>query len=131
MSLNIYANKKLGTTKDLASVKEYSTTEINTGNKWVDGKTIYRKVVTFGALTNSADNVVGTISNVNKVIPPLTGIAYRGGMAVTLPNVERGNFEWSIGLGFNKTTGQIIVSKAGYGTYDSGYVYIEYTKTTD
>ena len=37
---------------------DYSTSEVNTGFKWVDGKDIYKKTVNFGALPNSTTKTV-------------------------------------------------------------------------
>lgn len=47
----------------------YSTDEVDTGSKWIDGKTIYRKVLEFTSITNGSNNdmtigasgVIGTI----------------------------------------------------------------------
>ena len=39
--------------EQVSSLQTYSTTEINTGMKWIDGKPIYRKVVDFGSLPNN------------------------------------------------------------------------------
>jgi hypothetical protein len=43
---------------------DYSTTEVDTGLKWIDGKTVYQKVINFGALPNTTNkqvnhNIVG------------------------------------------------------------------------
>jgi hypothetical protein len=37
---------------------DYSTAETDTGLKWIDGKTVYQKVVNFGALPNAANKQV-------------------------------------------------------------------------
>lgn len=47
----------------------YSTDEVDTGSKWIDGKTIYRKVVEFATITNGRANDMaigasGTIENI-------------------------------------------------------------------
>lgn len=48
---------------------DYSTTEINTGQKWVDGKTIYKKTYDTGAMPNNNAKVVAlSITNLDKVI---------------------------------------------------------------
>lgn len=36
----------------------YSTTEVNTGYTWIDGKKIYKKTIFFGALPNSTSKSV-------------------------------------------------------------------------
>lgn len=48
---------------------DYSLAEINTGTKWIDGKTIYKKTIDFGALPNtSSKSVAHNISNLGYVI---------------------------------------------------------------
>ena len=47
----------------------YSTSEIDTGYTWIDGKKIYKKTIDFGALPNSSDkSVAHGISGLNVVI---------------------------------------------------------------
>lgn len=47
----------------------YSTEETVTGGTWIDGSTIYKKTINFGALPNAADKAVAHgISNLNRVI---------------------------------------------------------------
>lgn len=50
-------------------ILDYSTTEINTGAKWVDGSAIYKKTVNFGALPNNTTKTVAhNISNPDRII---------------------------------------------------------------
>lgn len=50
-------------------IMDYSTTEINTGAKWIDGKAIYKKTVSIGALPNNTEkNVAHNISNIESII---------------------------------------------------------------
>lgn len=52
-----------------SNLANYSTSEVNTGMKWIDGKTIYRKVVDFGALPNASSKTVNHgISGLSEVI---------------------------------------------------------------
>ena len=48
----------------------YSTDEVDTGSKWIDGKTIYRKVVEFTAITNGRANdmTIGASGTIGTVI---------------------------------------------------------------
>lgn len=48
----------------------YSTSEVDTGMTWIDGKHIYKKTVDFGAepAANQAKKVSANISNLDKVI---------------------------------------------------------------
>lgn len=53
----------------------YSTSEINTGAKWIDGKDIYKKTVSFGALPNATyKSVSHGISGID-VVTQVTGVA--------------------------------------------------------
>lgn len=53
----------------ISNLANYSTSEVNTGMKWIDGKTIYRKVVDFGALPNASSKTVNHgISGLSEVI---------------------------------------------------------------
>lgn len=50
-------------------IMDYSTNEVNTGAKWIDGKTIYKKTVDTGALTNATSKQIPHgITNLSKVI---------------------------------------------------------------
>lgn len=47
----------------------YSTTEQNTGFKWIDGSAIYKKTINFGALPNATSKTVAhNISNLSYVV---------------------------------------------------------------
>lgn len=51
------------------NIGNYSTTEVDTGKTWIDGKTIYRKVINFGAFPTGANKQVAhNITNLDKVI---------------------------------------------------------------
>lgn len=108
----------------------YSTSEVDTGKKWVDNKKIYRKVFTFSSLTNSADNDIGTISNLG-TITYTYGMAKLGGDQYALPHVDYRDKEWNIGIHANDTFGKIYVEKGAYGTVTgASYVVVEYTKSS-
>lgn len=50
-------------------ISNYSTAEQNTGFKWIDGKTVYKKTIDFGALPNSAvKRVAHNIQNLDRII---------------------------------------------------------------
>ena len=49
------------TSNAVADSLSYSTNEVKTGGKWIDGKPIYRKVVDFGALPNASEKTVTLI----------------------------------------------------------------------
>ena len=47
-------NRKGDTIIPIVGLGEYSTTEVDTGKKWIDGKTVYRRVFT-GTCSNTAN----------------------------------------------------------------------------
>lgn len=120
----------------------YSITEKTTPQKWIDGKTIYRKVVNIQSLpSDTSDNIRSLelqtgVSNIDEVIN-IYG-------TIRKPNVEYGNATFSINstFPFNRNSNQIFTYysnnsntvKIYYGNgFDgsTGYVILEYTKTTD
>ena len=57
-------------------IMDYSTSEVNTGMKWIDGTDIYKKTVSFGNAPNSTTkNVAHGISNLGVVVK-LEGFGY-------------------------------------------------------
>ena len=102
----------------------YSTEEVKTGGTWIDGKPIYRKVVDVGTLPNATSKtVLHNIQNLDSV--------------VNLKLIAKDNIN-NIVCNFGGTnlsvyidvTNIIITSNNNFTGY-SGYVIIEYTKTTD
>ena len=64
---------------------DYSTSEVDTKVKWIDGKTIYRKTINFGSLPDATSKVVAHgVSNLSKVIK-MEGYAYRSGDGTFFP----------------------------------------------
>lgn len=107
---------------------DYSTTEQNTGLKWIDGKPIYQKTYHFtesSAIVEkdydiTADNVDFMISCVGCIKFGLANKWY------TIPRLSGGNYIAMISA--NNT--EITVGAREY-TYIEAYVTIQYTKTTD
>lgn len=58
----------------------YSTDEVDTGSKWIDGKTIYRKVVEFTAITNGKANdmAIGASGTIDTIVG-YRGMGYKTG----------------------------------------------------
>lgn len=109
-------------------IMDYSTTEINTGAKWIDGSAIYKKTIDFGALPNNAEKAVPHgISNLRRVIK-VEGYAYNNDVFFPLP------FPWtnassSVGI----LVGHISIN-IGTGVDRTGftetYVTLYYTKSS-
>ena len=119
----------LNTVKDYVDSKNsYSTDEIPTGGTWIDGKPIYRKVIPFDktlGYTGVHPTVeIGTIPQ-NGV---LTKIDYYGYTATYNIKVYNNNSLNVI------VQGQSIRASQGFANSQiqiTGFVIIEYTKTTD
>ena len=116
---------------ELNDVKEYvnnsnsySTNEIKTGGKWIDGKPIYRKVVDIGTLPDTTyKSVLHNIQNLNKVLE-----------AKLVANDSTNNVVCNFGGSEMKVfidSIDVIVSTSNNFSGYSGYAILEYTKTTD
>ena len=111
----------------------YSTTEINTGKKWIDGKTIYSKVVNIGSLPNATYKTIqNVLSGVDNVIS-ISGYATNNSDILPLPYVgSDANNTDAIQILVSDSKTSITVRCVAYNfSAFSGYVIIEYTKTTD
>ena len=107
--------------------KKYSTTEQLTGDVWIDGKPIYRKVINIGTLPNATTkSVAHGISNLETVID-IKGFYKEG--TVYIPNVYVVPGTLSNGVRTYISGGNVNVSAGINRTGYSGYVIIEYTKT--
>lgn len=110
----------------------YSTTEQAVGT-WIDGKTIYRKVINFGALPNATKkDVAHNISNLEQ-FTKVEGIATRQDdtkFTQPLPLVYKeieSNYNSSLGVDIQTVSIQTGEDRSMF----NGYVILEYTKTTD
>lgn len=111
-----------------AGVCDYSTSETNTGKKWIDGKPIYRKVVDTGTLPNgTAKTVAHNISNLERVVH-IEGFFYRSSDGMTRP--------FSFIYSSNTTFAGVQVDNTNISVYASwdnqatgSYVILEYTKS--
>lgn len=101
---------------------DYSLDEVNTGNRWIDGKPIYRKVVTGLSVSIPPDTWVSVTSSSNfpnlETIISAKGLANDNVMLLNFDEVQQnnGNLRVEISLGGTRTLRTLI---------------LEYTKTTD
>ena len=118
-------------------LETYSTTEQRVGT-WIDGKPIYRKTYEIGNLPNANTLRVQsglTASNIN--IVKLYGTAIKSGTHETYPLPfiwgSTSGFTNYVGLFFGGTdnNSDIWIRTMTDASSYSGYVIIEYTKTTD
>lgn len=111
----------------------YSTDEVKTGGKWIDGKPIYRKVVDFGALPNATIKGA-TFDNINAdTFVKIEGIAMmtNNGSAITIPFADTSAATQSIAIFVNSTSISINTGSVNRSDYTKCYITLEYTKTTD
>ena len=101
--------------------------EQDTGRKWIDGRTIYRKAVSLGTLPNTASaSVAHDITNIGAIVS-LPGWATNGTIYFPLPLARFNNFASQIGLYADTTN--VTVEAGTDRTAFTGYAILEYTKT--
>lgn len=110
-------------------IDAYSTTEVKTNKVWIDGKPIYRKVIDIGSLPNTTGKSVNHgISSLGNVVRTYGCVTNGISSQLPLPFVSLSEshcvmyaiLETTIDI----TTG---VDRSAY----SGWIAVEYTKTTD
>lgn len=112
----------------LATDNTYSTSEVKTSKKWINGKPIYRKVVETGSLPNNSQ--VGynhNIANAEFFIT-IRGIAKSTSLFLPIPFVER-NGSTNIQL-YASANSFTVSTNYNASSYNGTFIF-EYTKTTD
>lgn len=120
------------TKAEFTAFNTYSTDEIDTGKKWIDGRTIYKRVCDLGFLPNTTSKVVAhNIINLDLMIS-IAGIFYHpdnGGTTTVmnpLPFVYLGTFADQVMLSTNST--DITVRTGLDRSTQSAFVVLEYVK---
>lgn len=109
----------------------YSTSEVNTGFKWVNNKDIYKKTINFGALPNATTkNVAHGITSLEHVINQ-EAWAYRASPLTrkVIPSVNTTNVSNQYTVDNIDNTNISIISAVDVSGYTICYVTIWYTKT--
>ena len=87
MNDGFLATRHFGTMKvptaNLAGVGDYSTSEVDTGYKWTDGKAIYKRT-----FTGSFSGTAGTRSTISFAVSGLTNFIHSEGYVVDGDNVK-------------------------------------------
>lgn len=109
---------------------DYSLTEQDTGTKWIDGSTIYKKTISCGALPDAGvKNIAHGISNISRILK-MDGYAYHPSNQFTIP------------LQFVSTTAinSVVVNASGpnivittgidRSSFTESYITLYYTKTS-
>ena len=108
----------------------YSTEETVSGGTWVDGKTIYKKTINFGALPNATTKAVAHgISGISHIID-MKGVAWNSsGTTIVLPYAHPQGVQYQVSWHVDNTNINIITGDNKSG-YSSCYVTIYYTKSS-
>ena len=122
------------TSNAVSRAMSYSTDEVNTGKKWIDGKTIYRKVLTATLQTNE-EVLKLTVSHQIKSLVSIKGILSKGTTDFVIPYCFiDGSTVFQI-YTYCYGVNLFIIPRSSDGTYfTAGCVVraiVEYTKTTD
>lgn len=104
----------------------YSTSEVNTGMKWTDGRNIFRKVISCGALPDTNQKIQSSgLSNVTVI--DIHGIAISASDTVPLPHASSANKNTQ--LHYSSTINSvIIITTDDYSSYTESYVTLLYVK---
>lgn len=123
------------TSNAVAESLSYSTTEQKTGGVWIDGKPIYRKVITHYA---TVADIAGTLDNAldnPETIVSIQGVCQMNDNTMPLPWKPAGNESaWKGYIALTMATSKIYVeiytSTYNHSPYNVR-ITIEYTKATD
>lgn len=109
----------------------YSTDEKMIG-QWIDGKPLYQKTISCGALPDYTSNVVSHgISDVDTIfIISVFGINSNGG-CISIPFLMSDSAEKNVKAYVDRTSITIVSKGVDLSSYISSYATIQYTKTTD
>lgn len=113
---------------DLVSQKVYSTAEIDTGDKWINGKPIYKK--TFAIIGITTTQKFMDISSLNK---DLAWIDVQNSFYKSNDGTDTGIIDdWDSGSRVSLViASNSLYYKSNNNRYDRAWVTLRYTKTTD
>lgn len=110
---------------------DYSTSEVDTKVKWIDGKTIYRKTVNVGAMPNATTTSTNIgASNVSHYIK-IEGVAWTsdGNTTIMLPFTQTASTSYQISVYISN--GDIMITAGDdKSAYTQGYATVYYTKSS-
>lgn len=110
-------------------VEDYSTSEIDTGKRWIDNKTIYRKVITFGSINASSSSSKSSgISNLDNFIS-INGVAKANNSSNWFPisRAHNSSFQYQLSIYLAGTT--INIETGSSMAIEKAYIILEYTKS--
>lgn len=114
------------------SENSYSTNEVKSGGKWIDGKPIYRKVVDFGALPNASSKTV-TFDAVNDDtwVSIMCIAKDNDNTVISIPFIDFNNVNASISYYIKNNSITVNTGTINRSSITKCYFILEYTKTTD
>lgn len=131
-TVSIADNAVTAAKMDLSTLSgNYSTSEVDTGYTWVNGKHIYKKTINCGALPNTTTKTVAHgVSDIARIIK-FEGWAYKSASDpdFPLPYVSP-NATNSVGLAITPNDSINITTGSDRSTWTESYVTMYYTKTT-
>lgn len=113
-----------------SGLPNYSTSEVNTGLKWIDGKSIYQKVIDIGALPNNTSKEVSTGLTAGDITIIKMSCVARGsnGSAISIPYASAS--AQNIVEMYMNASGMIHIETRTDRSSQSAYCILEYTKVT-
>ena len=103
----------------------YSTSEQVIGT-WIDGKPLYAKTINFGSIPSNTTKEVDHNISALKMTVGFEGTMMSGSVCETLPSGENSNFR------IQTTSSKLkVITGASWSGWDTSYITIKYTKTTD
>ena len=105
----------------------YSTSEQNTGLKWIDGKDIYVKTVEFGTLPNNTTETVSANITPDKVIK-MEAFGVDSNSTLPIPRIATGSN--GIDIYYTYSTNSIVITTFKDMSTHTAYVTLFYTKVT-
>lgn len=118
---------KMMVDRDTANTIDYSTTEQNTGRKWIDGKPIYQKTYVKTAMGEYPNELP---ANLETMVNVESALKYTGEATIITPIYATGSNDY-FGAYFNNNTLVLRDTHTTGATNIAIIVSIYYTKTTD
>ena len=121
------ANNFIGVYGGDPIIMDYSTSEVNTGAKWIDGETIFKKTINIGSLPNNTTSTVAhNITSLNQLIRvegSFTNGTNSAPIPYAAPTASKSVQVYVDGTNITIGTGE---DRSAY----SGYVTLYYTKSS-
>lgn len=116
------------TNNKITTLGTFSTNEVKTGEKWIDGKPIYKKVMQVTPTDTTSHVMAHNIANIDKIW--VSGDSFLWVDTASIPlNYWRNADTYSWGFA-DRTNVQYKVSSSGWANKPM-YIALKYTKTTD